>query len=37
MGFTGQELYSLIGKFDGSYLPFEKGGLVRPGRGEKHN
>ena len=32
---TGQKIGSLVGKFAGSYLPFEHGGIVKPPKG--HN
>ena len=32
---AGKKIGSLVGKFAGSYIPFEKGGLVKPPRGKK--
>ena len=43
MGFIGQEIGSEVGcligslvdKFSGSYVPFEKGGIIKPPKGQK--
>ena len=32
---TGQKIGSLVGKFAGLYVPFEKGGIVKPPKGQK--
>ena len=34
---TGQKIGSLVGKFAGSYVPFEKGGIVKPPKGQNYN
>ena len=32
---AGKKIGSLVGKFAGSYIPFERGGLIKPPKGKK--